>query len=59
MTRTLKKLLKKAYKKYGHIEPCKNEKSQNKTWYECTMVSDNNISVWFNSDDHSTHIERT
>lgn len=59
MTRTVKKLLKKAYKKYGHIEPCRNEKSELKSWNECVLVGDNYITVWCNSDDHSTHMIKT
>jgi hypothetical protein len=48
------KLIERAKAKYGVIYPCYG-KSQ---WNECFTRENGGIIFWFNSRDHSTHIEK-
>jgi hypothetical protein len=47
------KLIERAKTKYGAIYPC-HGKSQ---WNECFTWENGRVIFWFNSRDHSTHIE--
>jgi hypothetical protein len=48
------KLIERAKAKYGDIYPC-DKKSQ---WDECFSRENGQVIFWFNSKDHSTHIEK-
>lgn len=49
-------LIKRAKSLYGKITPCSNKKS----FQDCfTQNSNGEISLWFNSEDNSTHMLRS
>lgn len=49
-----KKIIKKAVNKYKRIFPCGGKRR----FSECfTRESDNSLYFWFNTEDHSTHVE--
>ena len=45
-------LIKRARKQFKHIYPCSSKKGLK----ECFTVEDNQLILWFNTEDDSTHI---
>lgn len=56
MSNLKKALIKEAEKRFGSIKPCANKNSIDDCF---TEASNGTISLWFNSQDNSTHIIRS